>query len=551
MTDPARPDQPAPTPSHVTGDVFTGGKRETHTEGGDYYENVHLPPAPTVDARFSLPRPPDDFTGREAELNELRAGAANGASGIFGLRGQGGIGKTALALVLAHELAPQYPAAQIYLDLLATTTPLTPGAALGKLIHAFDLNARLPDDLDQLQSLYRSLLHGQRALLFLDNALDAAQVTPLVPPAGCLLLLTSRQRFALPGLRPLNLDTLPRADSVALLRAIAPRIETHADTIAQLCGDLPLALRLAGSALAEREDLTPDGYVTKLRTEQGRMTALGPVMASLALSYDLLTPDLQAAWRALAVVVGDFDQAAATAVIGRAAKLGAFRALLTWLRKRGAVTSETTEPNRAMSDLLRYSMVEYDPETQRYRLHDLARDAARQRLEGDERDRAERRHAAHYAQALSAADDLYLKGGERVLAGLRLFDQERANIEAGQSWAAARAETDDEAARLCDDYPNAGVYVLELRQHPRDQIGWMEAALAAARKLENRANEGVHLGNLGNAYADLGAPRRAIEFYEQYLSIAREIGDRRGEGQALGNLGNAYYALGETRQAIE
>ena len=70
-------------------------------------------------------------------------------------------------------------------------------------------------------------------------------------------------------------------------------------------------------------------------------------------------------------------------------------------------------------------------------------------------------------------------------------------------------------------------------------------------QLEDKASEGVHLGNLGLAYAALGETRKAIEFYEKHMEIAREIGDRRGEGAALGNLGVAYANLGETRKAIE
>ncbi len=76
-------------------------------------------------------------------------------------------------------------------------------------------------------------------------------------------------------------------------------------------------------------------------------------------------------------------------------------------------------------------------------------------------------------------------------------------------------------------------------------------AWSIAREIGDRRGEGAALGNLGNAYADLGEPRKAIEFYEQALVIAREIGDRRGEGNALGNLGIAYLNLGEPRKAIE
>ena len=100
-------------------------------------------------------------------------------------------------------------------------------------------------------------------------------------------------------------------------------------------------------------------------------------------------------------------------------------------------------------------------------------------------------------------------------------------------------------------YPDAGVYVLSLRQHPRDKIQWLETSILAAREIGDRRGEGNALGNLGLAYAALGDARKAIEFYEQALVIDREIGDRRGEGNALGNLGNALYGLGDKEKGIE
>jgi predicted ATPase len=112
---------------------------------------------------------------------------------ISGLQGQGGIGKTALALVLANKLAKDYADAQIDLDLRGTSpTPLAPADVMAHVIWAFQPTTKLPDEDAQLAALYRSVLQGKRVLLLLDNARDAAQVEPLLPPAGCLLLVTSR-----------------------------------------------------------------------------------------------------------------------------------------------------------------------------------------------------------------------------------------------------------------------------------------------------------------------------------------------------------------------
>jgi Cdc6-like AAA superfamily ATPase len=157
---------------------------------GDVYQAA-APPSAT--ALHQLPPPPGDFTGRTAELEELMQAIERGGVTISGLRGMGGIGKTALALKLAAELRERYPDAQIYLDLKGTSEkPLTTAEAMAHVVRAYHPTAKLPDDEAELAGLYRSVLDGQRALLLMDNAANAAQVAPLAPPASCVLLVTSR-----------------------------------------------------------------------------------------------------------------------------------------------------------------------------------------------------------------------------------------------------------------------------------------------------------------------------------------------------------------------
>ncbi|HEY0173109.1 MAG TPA: tetratricopeptide repeat protein [Pyrinomonadaceae bacterium] len=478
-------------------------------------------------ALHQLPPPPRDFTGRVRELGELMSRIERGGVTISGLQGLGGVGKTALALKLAERLAPRYPDAQFYLDLKgAGKQPLSVADALAHVVRAYHPTAKLPEGETELQSLYLSVLHGRRALLLMDNASGREQVEPLVPPEGCVLLVTSRQHFTLAGLSALDLETLPPEDARQLLLKIAPRIGERADEIARLCGHLPLALRLAASALAERANLSPADYVRRL---SGAKKRLELVEASLTLSYELLSPDQQRLWRALSVFPDTFDTAAAAAVL----------------------ELDADEAQDALGDLLRYSLLEWDAGTSRLRLHDLARLFADSRMSDDERRATRMRHATHYLTVLRECDASYLKGGDAIKSGLALFDVERRNIETGQELACRRASKDEVATRLCNKYPDAGVFVLMLRKHPREYISWLEAALAAARQLKDRTSEGLHLSNLGCVYDDLGEYRRAIEFYEQRRTISREIGDRLDEGSVLNNLGVAYGKLGETRRAIE
>src|SRR5229473_6964719 len=490
--------------------------------------------AATVPHQLRAPRA--DFVGRHDEIKELVAAVQRGGVTISGLRGQGGIGKTELAYKLAEILKPGYPDGQIYLDLKGIRhegdkpdqTPLTPAQAMKHVIWSYDNAVQLPDDDARLQALYQTVLTGKRALLLMDNARDKDQVEPLTPPPGCVMLVTSRQRFTLAGLLAKDLDILPPDRSRELLLTIAPRIGDRADELAQLCGYLPEALRNAASFIKTRSDFSPENFLSRMRDAQQRLKLTG-VELSLTTSSELLDPALRFRWYQLAVFPDSFDRPAAAAL---------------W----------EVQPDAAqdtLSDLSsKYSLIEWNPNTGRYRLHDLVRDFTASHLDDPARPAAQNRHAAYYKNVLAEADRLFLQGGAAIGQGLALFDTEWANIRTGQAWAAANAALADSAARLCAEYPNAGAYVLSLRLHPRERIGWLETAVRAARELGDRRAESYALGNLGNAYDSLGEYRRAIEFHEQHLAIARELGDRQGEANALGNLGVAYDSLGEYRRAI-
>ena len=489
-----------------------------------------------------IPPPPRDFKGREDEIRDILSNFEKGAT-ITGLRGMGGIGKTALALVLADKIKSQFPDGQIFVDMRGTSNnpelpSLTPAEAMAQVIRAYNPVDRLPENSNELRGLYLSILAGKRALLLLDNAANGEQVEPLLPSAGCVVLITSRMKFALPGLAEKDLDVLPSDKACELLLGIAPRIGDRAEELAKICGYLPFALRNAAGALAERRDLSVPEYQRRLKD---KVELLKLVKGSFSLSYDLLTPGRKKQWRRLSVFPEDFDRNAATAVLKMAPGPSA----------------------EALSDLVRWSLMDFaatpDSEEGRYKLHDLARLFAESCLKGDELADAQQKHATYYSKVLSQAEKFYKMGGRNLLAGLKLFDREWANIKVGQAWvkniipiiSKLKKSDSKSVLELANSYANDGANVLDLRLHPHDNIIWFETGLKAAKMMGNRSAESAHLGNLGGAYSSLGETRKAIGYMERALTIVRKIGDRRGEGNCLGNLGNAYAGLGETRKAIE
>src|SRR6185436_5656408 len=138
-----------------------------------------------------------------------------------------------------------------------------------------------------------TVLHDQKVLILADDARDAAQVRPLIPPLGCALLITSRVRLTLPGMTRVHLDQLDEQEAVALLRRICDRVqEAEAQAIAQACGYLPLALRISASILRNNPALPVVIYLRRLADERQRLSQLRDpddagldVEAALAVSY--------------------------------------------------------------------------------------------------------------------------------------------------------------------------------------------------------------------------------------------------------------------------
>lgn len=265
---------------------------------------------------MQLPPDADNFTGREVERAELRRLFTKQPRSVAAITGKAGVGKTTLAVRVAHELGDHFGGGQLYVRLGGTRSPRDPVTVLAELLIAFGVHPHaVPEDLEARAALYRSQLAARQVLIVLDDAANMAQVRPLLPgTAGSAVLITSRVQLF--EAHTVHLDVFDAADAVRLLASISGRSRMTAEpdaaaAVARYCGNLPLALRIAGSRLARRTHWTVGKLAERLAGEGTRLNELRiddlEARASLALSYEALGEEQRRAFRLLSLLdVPDF-----------------------------------------------------------------------------------------------------------------------------------------------------------------------------------------------------------------------------------------------------
>ncbi|GAB1509948.1 AfsR/SARP family transcriptional regulator [Actinophytocola sp. KF-1] len=257
-----------------------------------------------------LPADSRVFTGRDDTVDELTALLTDPGGLPVVLTGEPGVGKSTLAVRVAHRLQHVFPDGQLYAHLAGATAPRPAGDVLADLLRSLGVTGpAIPDDVHAKAAVLRSRLADRRVLLVLDDAADPGQVRPLLPgTASTAVLVTSRRRLSgLLGAHRVTVGSLTDAEALDLLAAIAgPRVtaDPHgARRIAAACGNLPLALRIAGTRLALRPQLRLATLADRLSDEQRRLDELSvsdlQVRAGLALSYAALSEPARATFRLL------------------------------------------------------------------------------------------------------------------------------------------------------------------------------------------------------------------------------------------------------------
>lgn len=516
----------------------------------------------TAHHTLALPRDLSDFTARGPALDRLRALVEDRDAArppVAVVCGQPGLGKTAFAVHAAHTLAPHFPDGQFALDLRGMDAePVQPREALARLLRALNVaETAVPAGTDDRSGLLRSVLRDRRVLLLLDNAATEDQVRPLLPGHGpALTLVTSRHALSgLEAVHRVELALLRREEAVELLtRIVGPervrREEQAARDLAELCGHLPLAVRIAAQRLAARPEEHIAKLVTELAAHEGRLDGLRAgsleVRATFALSYRQLDEDTRTVFRRAALASGP-DAGPETL------------ALLAGLPPHLAA--------RAARDLTDGGLLQPHPTADRYRFHDLLRLFATEQL-------AEEDRPADLTAAHTRTDTWMVR---RAAAAARLFSTDPGGDHDGPDSGGcdhgpgrtglaedpdpASAPTDHAQAHAWLEAERAQWLTALHRAHAagrhRQVLGTAEAmhwfsdrtshweewtevfglGVDAARALGSGRDEAVHLNYLAWAHSTCRHDHTtALATAQAALAVARAADDRLQTGWAL------YYA---------
>jgi tetratricopeptide (TPR) repeat protein len=471
--------------------------------------------------------------------------------------GPPGIGKTAFGLHLAHSVKRRFTDGQLFACLRGDEEEHQhPNEILARFLRALGVpRAKVPADTEEQSALFRSVLAGRNVLVVLDNVASEAQVRPLLPASDtCRTLITSRN--VLSGLecsQTIFLDTLTGAEAASLLAGIAGRGRVAGEPAAardvvELCGGLPLAIRIAGARLKARPTRTVADLARRLRHEQRRLGELTTgdleVRSAFASSYERLSPEVRFVFRRLGLVPGlDYTAESVAALIG-------------------PVCGDAEAYLELLAD---YNLVQVAQEG-RYRLHCLLRiyGAERAQAEDSEREREEAisrlvswyLHTATTASAVlfphrrKVPDEQAQDGGppKAFCSHREALDWCEAELPNLLAISRHAAETGRCAAAW--KLPASLLGFFTLRKYWNEWINTYRAGLTAARHMGDRRGEALILGGLGIACRELRRFDEAFEYLEAALVIHRESGDLYGEASALNSIGAIHLGVRQVDQAI-
>lgn len=530
-------------------------------------QEVTVHESATVSAHRQLPADIAEFTGRTAELAALREGLRTLSGGtavpILIVEGMGGVGKTRLAVHLAHQLLAgadyadqQFADQQFYVDLQghADQEPADPSAVLESFLRLLGVASdQIPRDLESRSALYRDRLHDRSALVLLDNAASEQQVYPLIPASPTnLVIVTSRRALALDGAFTLALDVFTEAEARELLTTVIGRERVADDATAErrvveLCGRLPLAVALAARRLQARPAWTLADLVARIIAAGDRIGELAAGSRQLRTVFDLsyggLDPAARRQFRILGWHPGE------TFTVESAAALA------------GTSPAHARERVDGLVDEHVVTMVNAG----RYQLHDLLREYAATVADRDEPTDSKTagltRLLDYYLHTAAAAADMLQPHRWQVdLVGTSpAWSGEFAGRDDADRWFENERGCLVSAVKVAADNGMAGhawqlAYslrtFLSLHGYTQDLLRVLEAALAPVVATQNLVGEAALRTYLAGPYMYLSRFEEAHDQLRRALQLHRREGDRTMELTAVGWMGVVNSRLGRFHEAL-
>ena len=482
-----------------------------------------------------------DFTGRKREIAFLQKAVRKGST-ILILHGPGGIGKTDLASKLSEDLSEQYSDGQLFIDLKGSSThPVSAVQAMQCVIRSFIPEIEPMVTEEEVVMRYQSLLRNKHMLIFLDDASCEEELRLLIPPSSCLLIITTRNIFSVPGATILKINPLIPRDAVALANKIHKLSHKDAEEISHACGYFPLAIRVAVSILISRPDMTPQDLLDQLAKPKTHFQLFDKIENTFELSYQTLSDIQKENFRKLYVFSSPFTKSAVSAVWGQ---------ILLADHEIKFNQLGYIEMSNSLGFLLTSSLLEYDLSTGRYLLHEEIRKFSENKASQFDSEYKDTlyKFAHYYLNDGAKSDSQYEQGNENIYLALKNFEEIWPHLQ----FAHERLEEWDNRLALewlCS-FPNKIANLLGMRLLPSLRLKILESAQEAASRLGEKKLEGNHLGNIGRVLHMQGRGRDAILFFQRSLKLHHQVRDLRSESLDFGNIGNIYAEMGESENAL-
>ncbi|MGW6877006.1 tetratricopeptide repeat protein [Streptomyces xanthophaeus] len=548
-----------------TTNVFSGGTVSTLVQG--QHISVRLP-RDVPDALRGLPPAPAVFTGREDEITHIASLLTPAASKEAGsgravsvVAGMAGVGKSALALRVAHDLvaAGHFTGGAIFLRLHGYDAPnrLGPEEIALEMLGMLGVPAEvIPAGAQARTAVMRTVLSsladaGHRVLIVLDDASSGEQILPALPGnTAHPVLVTSRHTLTGLDAHTTDLNVLSDRASFDLLSAALQdtlpgdtRLRRRTRTVRSLitaCAGLPLALRIVAGRLTASPGLTPAALAADLFDGARRLDGLDDgeraIQAALDLSYAHL------------LTTGHPDSA-------RLLRLAAENPSATFTAEAAAVLSglDPTTTQRALAELERAHLVEATgPE--HHRLHDLVRLHART-IPDTEREQAVERLLAHYRTQVSALGPVAATAATRATPEAA----DPGDARNARTWFAVERDALQTALEYAADHNDHTTvltvafgfhhYLEHIREHTHAVYN-ARLAQRAAESLNKPHDVGKALNNLGTALQNMRRFDEAISTLERARDLFHTTNDPHNQANTWANLGIALQSMRRFDEAI-